>query len=591
MEVVMMSGDEAVARGAYEAGCTIAAAYPGTPSTEILENIAKYKETIYCQWACNEKVAVEIVAGASITGSRALAAMKHVGMNVATDPIFSMGYAGVTGGMVIVCADDPGCHSSQNEQDNRLYAPHAKLCMLEPSDSQECKDYAIAAFDLSEKFDVPCLLRMTTRVCHSKSCVTLGERQNIQVRPYHRQCDKFAMLPATARKRHLEREQQLLELEEYANHCSFNREESTGKSLGIITSGISYQYAREVFGDSADYLKLGLTYPLPRNMITSFCTGHKTIYVIEENEPYLENMVHQLGFICTGKDKLPICNELNPGIVRECLTGKSTHEVYTIDVKVPNRAPTLCAGCPHRGFFYTISRNLDKVLPAGDIGCYALGVGEPFNGFEYSICMGAGLSSIIGASKSLAAKNDGRKMLGMVGDSTFYHSGLNSLIDVITSKANVIACILDNSITAMTGHQDNPGTMHNMMGEETEPIDLVQVIKALGVKDEQLRVVDPLSLKDMQQAITDGVAYDGPFIIVTRRPCVLIKEIARKNAGRYCTINKEKCIGCKQCMKVSCPAIALVDGKPSIVDPEACTACGLCAQMCIFGAIAEGEQA
>lgn len=588
MERKIMSGNEAVARGAYEAGCTVAAAYPGTPSTEILENIALYKKDIYCQWACNEKVATEIAAGASIGGARALTAMKHVGMNVAADPIFTMGYAGVNGGLVIVSADDPGCHSSQNEQDNRLYAPHAKLGMVEPSDSQECKNFTIAAFELSEQFDVPILLRMTTRVCHSKSVVALSDRREIGVKPYVRDTGKFAMLPAVARKRHAIRENLLAQLEEYGNTCALNREEDNGAKIGVITSGISYQHAREVFRDSVNYLKLGLTNPLPRKLLADFAGRQETLYVIEENEPYLENAVKMLGFDCIGKDRIPICGELNAEIVREALMDTGKPEPYTVDVTVPSRPPVLCAGCPHRGFFYTISRNLKKIVPVGDIGCYALGVNAPLNGFDYSICMGSGLSSIIGLSKALKAQGDSRKVLGMVGDSTFFHSGVNSLIDVISAEANVIACVLDNSITAMTGHQENPGTAKNLMGELSPVIDLVAIIRALGVKEDQMRIVDPLDLDAMQQVIDAAIAYPGPFVIVTKRPCALIKEVAKTTANKYCRIDPDKCKGCRQCMKLTCPAIAFVDGRAVITDQNACTACGLCMQMCKFDAIKKG---
>lgn len=590
MNKVIMSGDEAVARGAYEAGCTVAAAYPGTPSTEILENVAAYKQDIYCQWACNEKVAAEIAAGASIGGARALCAMKHVGLNIASDPVFTMGYAGVNGGLVVVSADDPGCHSSQNEQDNRLYAPHMKLGMMEPSDSAECKDYTIAAFELSERFDIPVLLRMTTRVCHSKSLVELGERADVPVKKYVRDTGKYAMLPATARKRHLIREQLLLEMEEYANDCPYNRTEwAADRKIGIITSGISYQHAKEVFGDSASYLKLGLTYPLPRKLIREFASQVETLYVIEENDPYLENTVRALGFACIGKDKVPICGELDAQILRKALLGAADPATYAAPTEAPARPPVLCAGCPHRGFFYAISKNSKKIVPVGDIGCYALGVNAPLNGFDYSICMGAGLSSIIGFAKALESQGDSRKVLGMLGDSTFFHSGLNSLIDVVVSQANVIACVLDNSITAMTGHQDNPGTGRNLMGEPAPAVDLVAMIRATGIGEDRIRIVDPLDVPAMMDAIAAGAAVSGPFVIVTKRPCALIKEVARLNAGRHCVVDHDKCKGCKACMQIACPAISFKDKKSTISVSAGCTGCGLCVQMCKFGAISRAE--
>lgn len=588
MKQEIMSGDEAVARGAYEAGCNVAVAYPGTPSTEILENIgALYREDIYAHWACNEKVATEIAAGASIGGARSLCAMKHVGMNVAADPIFTIAYAGVNGGMVIITADDPGCHSSQNEQDNRWYAPHAKLAMLEPSDSMECKTFTKAAFELSEQFDTPVLIRLTTRVCHSKSLVCLNERESIATKPYVRDTGKFAMLPSTARKRHVAREAFLKMLEEYGNTCVLNTVEyDTKRDIGIITSGISYQHAKEVFGDSGSYLKLGLTYPLPQKLIAEFATQFKTLYVIEENDPYLETAVRALGFTnCIGKEKITIQGELNAQILRESLLGEAKPKTYVVEEKVPARPPVLCAGCPHRGFFYAVSKQLDKIVPAGDIGCYGLGVNPPLNGYDYSLCMGSGLSSIIGFSKALELQGDKRKALGMVGDSTFFHSGMNSLIDVISTQANVIACILDNSITAMTGHQPNAGNNKNVMGLSSPSIDLVSIIRSLGIAEDHLSIVDPMDLAAMSKALKDGIAAEGPFVIITKHPCALIKEVSRANAGKYCKINPDMCRGCKACMKITCPAIAFSDGKARIFDTESCTGCGLCMQMCKFDAI------
>jgi len=588
MEKIMMSGNEAIARGVYEAGCHVAAAYPGTPSTEILENIGeRYKADIYAQWACNEKVAFEIASGASIGGARAFCAFKHVGMNVATDPIFTMAYAGVNGGFVFVSADDPGCHSSQNEQDNRNYAPHAKIGMVEPSDSQECLDYTIAAYDISEKFDIPVMVRMTTRVCHSKSMVACGERKEVPVRPYVRDINKYAMLPGVASKRHVIREASLVEMEEYANTCALNRVEGNPDSkIGIITSGISYQHAREVFGDEVCYLKLGLTYPLPRKLMADFAAKFETLYVIEENDPYLETMVHALGFRnAIGKAKIPICGELNAQIIRSALVDSSEVETYKADAVAPARPPAMCAGCPHRGFFFAVNQNLKRVVPVGDIGCYALGLHAPLNGFDYSICMGAGISSTIGLAQALKRQNDPRKVLGMVGDSTFFHSGINSLVDVIAADANVIACILDNSITAMTGHQQNPGTTRNLMGELSPVIDILSMIRGTGIAEDRIRVVDPLDLEAMKAAIRAGTEVEGPFVIVTKRPCVLIKEVAKANAGKYCVIDADKCVGCKQCMKIACPAISFKDGKASIVDGSGCIGCGLCMSMCKLGAI------
>ena len=588
MSKVIASGNEAVARGVWEAGGLVAAAYPGTPSTEILENIAEhYKQDVYCQWACNEKVAFEIAVGASIGGARSFCAFKHVGMNVATDPIFTMGYAGVTGGLVFVSADDPGCHSSQNEQDNRHYAPHAKIAMLEPADSQECKDYTVAAYELAEQFDTPVMLRMTTRICHSKGVVEFGERKEKGVVPYERNPGKFAMLPGTARARHIVREQKLLELEDYAYDCAFNRvEKAAGSKIGIITSGVCYQHAREVFGDSASYLKFGLTYPLSRKLIREFCKDYETLYVIEENDPYLENAIRAEGFLnVIGKEKITIQGELNARIIRDALLDGEGEALYKSEMDAPPRPPVLCAGCPHRGFFYALKKYQTKIVSVSDIGCYALGLNPPLNGFDYSICMGAGFSSIIGLAKALEMAGDGRKALGSLGDSTFFHSGITGLVDIVAADANVIAVVLDNSITAMTGHQENPGTMQNLMGEETKPIDILAIIRATGLDESRIRVVDPLDVPAVQAALADGIAIKGPFVIVTKRPCVLIKAVQRQNAGKFCRIDPDKCTGCKSCMKIACPAIAFADGKATIFDPASCTACGLCVSMCKFGAI------
>lgn len=588
MHVEMLSGNEAVARGVYEAGCHVAAAYPGTPSTEILETIGeKYKDKIYCQWACNEKTAVEIAGGASLGGARAFAAMKHVGMNVAADPIFTLAYSGVNGGFVFVSADDPGCHSSQNEQDNRLYAPHAKIAMLEPSDSAECKEYAIAAFDMSERFDTLVMLRMTTRVCHSKSPVQLEERQEVPVKPYVRDTKKNAMLPAHSAPRHIYREEMLKRLEEYANACPFNRTETNGSKTGIITSGIAYQHAKEVFGNNADYLKLGLTHPLPHKLISEFAAKYETLYVIEENDPYIEDAVHALGFTnAIGKAKLPICGELNARIIREALLPDTVEEGYLPIADIPARPPTLCAGCPHRGFFFALTKYLNKsIVPIGDIGCYTLGINAPLNALDATICMGAGISSLIGLAKALELQGDTRKALGCVGDSTFFHSGMTSLMDVVSADANVIACVLDNSITAMTGHQQNPGTPKNLMGELSPALDIESLVLATGIDPAHVRVVDPLDVATVRSAIDAALEIKGPFVIITKRPCVLIKEVQRANAGKYCIIDNAKCRGCKQCMNIACPAITFENGKARIFDTASCTACGLCMSMCRFGAI------
>jgi len=588
MKIEIMTGDEAVARGAYEASCHLAAAYPGTPSTEILENIgAQYADVIDCRWTTNEKTALEVAGGAAIGGMRALAAMKHVGVNVAADPMFTFGMTGSEGGLVIISADDPALHSSQNEQDNRLYAPHAKLAMVEASDSQECKDYIKASFEISEKFDIPVLFRMTTRVCHAKSLVQLEERQEVAIKPYEGKPNKYAMLPAAARVRHAIREKLLLELEEYANTSPLNRIEWGDKKIGIVTSGISYQYARDVFGDNASYLKLGLTHPLPTSLIQSFCQEVDSIIVIEEGEPYLETKVRVLGFACTGKDKLPNQGEFSTSLLRKILTGEADPEIYTTDVKAPPRPPVLCAGCPHRGYFNAMKKRKKDIVAVGDIGCYALGVNEPFNGFDISICMGAGFTVPIGLAKALEKQGDKRKVFGMLGDSTFFHSGMTGLVDVVHGDANVVLCILDNDITAMTGHQVNPGTDVALNGQPARVVSIESMVRGAGFTDENLRIVDPVNQAEMDAAIDDGIKAKGPFVIITKYPCALIKEVARTYVGKYCVIDQDKCKKCKSCLKIACPAIALKDGVIAIVDRDACTACGLCMQVCKFGAISK----
>ena len=583
MSKVIMSGNEAVARGAWEGGVTVAAAYPGTPSTEILENVALYKDDIYCEWAPNEAVAAEVGLGAAVGGARSMVTFKHVGMNVATDPIFVAGYTGVNGGLVFVDADDPGCHSSQNEQDNRWYAPHAKLAMLEPSDSQECKDFMRDAFALSEKYDTAVLLRMTTRVCHSKSLVELGDRSGADVKPYVYNKEKYSLLPANALKRHPIVEDNLRRLAEDAETLPFNKVEDNGSDTGVITSGISYQYVKEVFGDSVNILKLGLTYPFPEKLISDFASKQKTLYIVEENDPFLETEVKALGFKCVGKDKIPGCGELNAAVVKEALTGVKDPSVYEIAGEVPSRPPMLCAGCPHRGFFDVISRSHKRLVLAGDIGCYGLGT------YDYSFCMGAGFSSTVGMAKALELQGDKRKVLGMVGDSTFFHSGVNGLFDIFSTQVNVIACVLDNSITAMTGHQDNPGTTKNLMGEDKPAISIEAVVRAIGFTDENIRVVDPLDIKAMQAALNDGINHTGPFVIITKRPCALIREVRKANAGKFYKVDTEKCTGCKVCIGVTCPALSFENGAAKI-DPAQCTGCGLCAQKCHFGAIIKGGE-
>ncbi|MBR4692075.1 MAG: 4Fe-4S binding protein [Oscillospiraceae bacterium] len=581
-----MSGDEAVARGAWEAGVGVAAAYPGTPSTEILENMSLYKDDVYCQWANNEKIAVEIALGASFGGLRSLAAFKHVGMNAAADPIFSAAYTGVNGGMVLVSADDPGCWSSQNEQDNRLYAPHARLGMLEPADSQECLDYVKAAFELSEKFDLLMLLRMTTRVCHSKSLVEQGERAE-HPGVYKPDPAKYAMLPANARKRHVAVEANLAALKEYAETSPLNRTEMHGTKLGVIASGVCWLHAREAFGEDASYLKLGITHPLPDRLIRDFCAGMERIIVIEEGEPYLEEAVKALGIPCEGKAYTTRQGELSAQRIRAAFGLGGAPETVQSSLTAPARPPALCAGCPHRGFYFAMQNYHKRLVAVGDIGCYSLGVGEPFRGFDTCICMGSGFSIPIGLAKALEKQGDGRKVFGILGDSTFFHSGFNSLVDAVHAKANVCLVVLDNSITAMTGHQQNAGTEISLMGYEVPAINIRRMVLATGLPEERVLEVDPIDQAAMNAAIEKALSTKETWVILSRRPCALLKEVIKARGDLRCEIDAEACRGCRACTKVVCPALTF-DAKTKkalISDPASCTGCGLCMQQCRFGAI------
>ena len=579
-----MSGDEAIARGAWEAGVGVAAAYPGTPSTEILENISLYREDIYCQWANNEKIAVEIALGASFGGQRSLAAFKHVGMNAAADPIFSSAYTGVNGGMVLVSADDPGCWSSQNEQDNRLYAPHARLGMLEPADSQECLDYVKLAYELSEKFDLLMLLRMTTRVCHSKSLVEQGSRVEA-AGDYVSNPAKYAMLPANARKRHVAVEENLAALRAYADESPLNRMEMYDKKIGIICSGVCYLHAREAFGEGASYLKLGITHPLSEKKIREFCSQVETVYVIEEGEPYLEDAVKAMGIACSGKDKTTRQGELDAQRIRAAFGLGEAPAQYASSEPVPPRPPALCAGCPHRGFYFAMQSYKDRLVAVGDIGCYSLGVGEPFHGFDVAICMGSGFSIPIGLSRALERRGDSRKVFGILGDSTFFHSGFNSLVDAVHAGANVCLTVLDNSITAMTGHQENAGTEKNLMGYEVPAMDIKKLILATGIDPAHVAEVDPIDQAAMKGAIEQALAVKGIFVILARRPCALLKDVVKARGDLRCEIDAEACKGCGLCAKVVCPALTFENKKARIADPASCTGCGLCMQQCRFGAI------
>ena len=575
----LMSGNEAIARGAYEAGVKVAAAYPGTPSTEILENIVEYKKDIYCEWAPNEKVATEVAIGASIAGVRSLSAMKHVGLNVAADPIFTYAYLGVNAGYVLITADDPSMHSSQNEQDNRYYAKFAKMPMIEPSDSQEAKDFMAEAFKVSEEFDTPLLYRITTRICHSKSMVELGERTEVEARKYERNMAKFAATPANARIAHARVEKRLKALEEYSNKSPLNKTEyNENTKIGIVTAGIAYQYAKEVFGDSASYLKLGFTYPLPMDLIKEFASKFETLYVIEELEPFMEEQMKAAGIECIGKELIPNLYELNPDVVAKALLNKES-QTKTLDARVSARPPVLCPGCPHRGFFYTMSKKKNTVVTS-DIGCYTLGGAEPLNAVDTCICMGAGFSAGMGMSKAFEASGSDKKVFGVVGDSTFFHSGITGAIDIVYNKGRMVPVVLDNRITGMTGHQENPGTGKTLMGEDAIQIDPVDVLKAVGYKT--VKVVDPCDLKAMGEVVSEAENSQEPYAIVTKRPCVLIKGLPPFETK--CIVNKDKCKKCKMCLKVGCPAIFFKDGT-SYIDQSMCVGCEVCMQVCKFDAI------
>ena len=592
----LMSGNEAVARGAYEAGVCYAAAYPGTPSTEILESISQYKSDIIAEWAPNEKVAFESVLGASIAGARALAAMKMVGVNVAADPLFSSAYSGVNGGLVLVSADDPGLHSSQNEQDNRHYAVFAKIPMLEPSDSQEAKDMMVAAFEISEAFDTPVLFRMTTRVCHSKSLVAAGDRKGTSHRLRPLDLTKFDVVPALARRHRVKLEAKLKRLAEFSEACPFNRVEWNGPGIGIVTSGISYQYAREVFGDTASYLKLGFTHPLPKGMIRDFAAKVETLYVIEELDPYLESQVRQLGIACIGKDKIPVMYELAPDIVAKAVLGEEASVIPCDTTSVVPRPPVLCAGCPHRGFFYELGKLARRrdVIVSGDIGCYTLGGNEPLSALDLCICMGAGPSMAHGAQKVFNKFGYATRVVAVLGDSTFFHTGIPSLMTAVYNRSNTVTCILDNRITGMTGQQDNPGSGETLQGEPAKEIDIEAVVRAIGV--EHVRVVNPHDLVKVQEAFEWAFELDEPSVVITKWPCNLKKldaEERQEYAHRYkfLTVVDANCTGCRVCLNLGCPAISFdAASNKAHIDASVCNGCGLCSQVCKWSAVANGEE-
>lgn len=570
----LMLGNKAVARGLYEAGCKVISSYPGTPSTEITEEAAAYNE-IYCEWAPNEKVALEVAHGATLGGVRAACAMKHVGLNVAADPLFTISYQGLNAGLVVCVADDPGMHSSQNEQDSRHYAIAAKLPMLEPSDSEESRVFVKKAFEMSEKFNTPVLLKMVTRVAHSQSIVDTEERVEPDRVPYVKDPAKV-MMTLNSRNAHIRVEERTKALIEYAESTELNRVEmGEDTSVGIITDSTSYQYAREVLGDKVSILKLGMINPLPEKLIKDFAQKVDKVIVLEELDPIIENHCKQLGIKVAGKDTFPICGEFSQNLVRKCL-GMKEPEHITIEENVPARPPVMCAGCPHRGIFYILKKK--KCMVYGDIGCYTLGAVAPLNAMDLNVCMGASCSGLHGFNKAIGEEAESNSV-GVIGDSTFMHSGMTGITDISYNMSNSTVIILDNSITGMTGHQQNPTTGKNLRGEPAGKVDLEALCRALGFN--RVRVVDPYDLKAVEETVTEELAAKEPSIIISRRPCVMIKGTVHKPP---ISVDESKCVGCKQCMSIGCPAIAVKDKKAHI-DPTLCIGCKVCSQMCKFEAI------
>jgi indolepyruvate ferredoxin oxidoreductase alpha subunit len=567
-------GNAAVARGLYEAGCKLISSYPGTPSTEITEEAAKYDE-IYAEWAPNEKVAMETAFGASLSGVRSCCCMKHVGLNVAADPLFTLSYTGVNGGIVVCVADDPGMHSSQNEQDSRHYAIGAKVPMLEPADSQEALDFAKAAFQLSEDYDTPVLVRMCTRIAHSQSIVETNPRTEVADKPYVKNVSKYVMMPAAAIARHPIVEARTEKLTALAEDCAFNRVEMGGTKLGIITSGTCYQYVKEVLGDSVSVLKLGLVNPLPKKLILDFAAKVDRLVVVEELDGIIENHCKTLGLTVEGKNLFSPLGEYSQKTVAQVF-GCPKKETLSIETPIPARPPMMCAGCPHRGMYYTLAKN--KVTVIGDIGCYTLGAQAPLSSVDSTLCMGASVSGVHGFNKGAGA---GKKVVGVIGDSTFIHSGVTGLINIAYNGSNSTVVILDNSITGMTGHQQNPTTGYNIKGDPAGKIDLESLCHAIGI--DRVRVVDPYDLAQCDKVLKEELAAEEPSVIISRRPCVLLKYVKAKTPLH---VNPDSCRSCKKCMGFGCPAIAMHEGKAAI-DPTLCVGCGVCTQICPFGAFEE----
>lgn len=573
----LLLGNAAVARGLFEAGCSIVSSYPGTPSTEITEVAAEYKE-MYCEWAPNEKVAMEVALGASIAGKRSFCGMKHVGLNVAADPLFTASYTGVNAGLVIAVADDPGMHSSQNEQDSRHYAISAKVPMLEPSDSQECKDFTKLAYEISEKFDTPVLLRLSTRISHSQSLITLCEREEPETKQYQKDAMKYVMMPGMAKRKHPKVEQRTVDIAKWSEDSGVNKIIYKSKKLGIITSGAAYQYAREVFGDDASYLKLGMVNPLPVELIKAFAQDVEKLYIIEELDDVIETHVKKLGIKAEGKSVFPLLDEFSQNLIKQKMN-IAVGEAVSLDEAIPVRPPVMCAGCPHRGIFYILSKL--KLMVSGDIGCYTLGAQAPLAAIDTTICMGASISGLHGFNKALGEQSEG-KSVAVIGDSTFMHSGMTGLANIAYNGSNSTVIILDNSITGMTGHQQNPTTGYNIKGDPATKISLEKVCAAIGIN--RVTVVDPYDLTECERVIKQELEAKEPSVIIARRPCALLKSVKKYPPF---TISKADCKSCKACMKIGCPAISMKDNK-AVVDETLCVGCGLCKSMCKFGAINEG---
>lgn len=568
----ILSGNEAIARGAFEAGVSFVSAYPGTPSTEILQTVADEYPEIHAEWTPNEKVALEVAAGASYAGARCMAVMKHVGVNVAADPLMTLPYTLIRGGIVLVSADDPELFSSQNEQDNRHYARFAKIPMLEPSTSQEAKDFMIEAVRISEEFGTPVLLRTTTRISHSMGVVELGDKKGGRTPSLERHPAEWVMLPANARVRHPVIEERIRSMKAYSDASPLNVIEMGSPKLGIISSGVAYQYAKEAFPD-ASFLKVGLSYPLPEKLIRKFAAQVEELWVVEELDPFMEEQVKALGIDCYGKDRLPLCGELNPDIIRSAITGAAPEEGDQPDL--PPRPPSMCPGCPHRGMLWALKRN--KCFIAGDIGCYTLGFLPPLSAIDTTLCMGAGINHAHGMATVFGPGKE--KIAAVIGDSTFYHSGITGLLNLAYNKGAALIVILDNSTTAMTGSQDHPGTGITVRGERTVNLDLENLVRALGI--EWVRTVDPYDVKQARKDVKEALAFEGPSVIISKAPCVLLKS--RKVPGKVLTVDADVCTGCKVCIGLGCPAIEFRDEKAHI--NETCVGCGVCADLCAPGAI------